>query len=959
MSALTTRTLDAGELLCDIGDPGDTAWVIVKGRIQATTEGPAGHETQLGLHGPGELIGESVLLDHGIRRARLRAARRSMVAVLDRAWLVELMASQPDAAMAVMTALLARNDRVPSQPSQVIAVIPLATTVMGEALAVADATSALGRHLTIDPDRHPSIHRAATNGELDWLDRIERNVADGPIDLEHDGPEPGVILLGKTDRPAWNLAATKVADRVLLIVDSADGPAIGGAERALLDAVPKSANSARLLVIVHPSDAERPQRTHEWLVRRNVDRHLHLRRHAPTDTNRVARHAAGKALTLAIGAGGVRSAGAVGTIQAMSERGLAVDAVAGVSGGAIVAAWLAVLGTVDRLEEKTEWSMRKLLDYTIPVGSIVAGGRAWRRIEEACGDRDVLDTWIPLAVTSTDLTDAVSVNHTSGRLADAIYASISIPGVFPPVDIDGHVHIDGAVFDAIPVDGGRCLVSEGPMVVVDLSPPSGKKTPPLPRVMSGRRLLVHRLLPGMKTQRVPNPLDTIMRSTTVASARRRVDALESVDCHVHLNLSAFTVLDFGKVDQVMSRGKSQSVPVIEQFITGPEAPSIDQALAAIGDVRSHRARRPSNADDQAERPSGAALLAALSLARSDLRLRARRFFVAIAATSVVLALLLLMTGVVNQLQREPEVAVDTFGGSTWIVPAGADGVFTSSATFPESIVDSVGPTPTPLGRVLVARFRLADATAERNIDIVLVGHADLPDGAPLLKTGRPASRDDEIVLSEDAGFAVGDRVRVGPLDATVTGVVAETTVFAGMPFVFVSLETARRLVVDGEPLLSALVTTEVPELPAALQSLPSALIADDALGPIERPIATMRLVQVLLAVVAALIVGAVVFLATLDRTRDIAVLRAMGVGSGPISIGVAAQAITIGLVAALIALVVQLALAPAFPLRVFIGSFDRLLLVAVSMLVAVASSYGAIRRTLRADPAAAFSGPGA
>jgi putative ABC transport system permease protein len=192
-------------------------------------------------------------------------------------------------------------------------------------------------------------------------------------------------------------------------------------------------------------------------------------------------------------------------------------------------------------------------------------------------------------------------------------------------------------------------------------------------------------------------------------------------------------------------------------------------------------------------------------------------------------------------------------------------------------------------------------------------------------------------------------------------VLNDATVFAGMPLVFVPLDVARELIVDGEPLNSAIVidVESAPDLPSWLHALDSAEVAEDALGPIERPITTLRLVQILLAVVATLIIGAVVFLATLDRLRDIAVLRAVGVRSGVISLGVAVQALGVGLVAGLAALVIQALIAPVFPLKVHLDVLDRTMLVIVAMVVAAAASYGAIRRTLRIDPAQAFAGPGA
>ncbi len=954
LSTLALRELDAGELLCEVGDSGDSAWIVVRGRIHASRIDGNGLEQRIGLHGPGELIGEAALLDVGVRRARMRAARRTQLAVLDREWLVSLMADQPDVAMAIMHAVLSRGADEIGGPTEVVAFVPLDSTVMGEARVLAAAAASIGRHIVVDPADHPELEQAAVAGTLGWLDDFEHRDDEATLEAT-----PSVALLGDPTRPLWNRAIAKVADRLVFVLDTADGPDIGQAEQQLLDSVPRAANAVRLLVLVHPTETDRPRRTREWLVRRQIDRHLHLRRRNASDLDRVARHAVGRPLTMAIGAGGVRSAGAVGTIHALADRGIAIDAVAGVSGGSIVAAWLGVLGSPDGLDEKTDRSMRKLLDYTLPVGAVIAGGRAWRRIQEACGDRDITDTWIPLSIATTDLTLGESVNHTTGPMADAIYASISIPGVFPPVDIDGHVHIDGAVFDAIPVVGARALTGEGSMIVVDLAPPHGRKTDPLPRVMSGPRLLARRLLPGMRSDRVPNPLDTLMRSTTVASASRRVEALESVDCHVHLNLSEFSVLEFGKVRQVIALGATQSADPIDAFLAGDQPPVPDPTLTAL--LEAGRSRpAPVAPIPEPDHGRGAALVGSLSLAWSDLRLRARRFVVAVAATSVVLALLLLMTGVVNQLNREPTVAVAAFGGSHWIVPAGADGIFTSSATFADSTLADLGPVEgDTIGQVLIARYRLADAAGANDLDVVLVGHADLPGDAPPLIDGRQADGAAELVVSEDADFAVGDRVRLGPLEATVAGVVAETTVFAGMPLVFVPLDVARELVVEGQPLLSALVVDELPELPPSLQSLDPAVVAEDALGPIERPIATMRLVQVLLAVVASLIIGAVVFLATLDRLRDIAVLRAMGVASRPISIGVAAQALVIGLVASIIALVVQTLLAPVFPLRVYLDLGDRIVLVVVSMLVAAAASYGAIRRTLRTDPAAAFGGPGA
>ena len=72
-STIRTVEVDAGHLLCDVGDIASTAWVVVSGRLRASTVNAKGQESGVAVHGPGHFVGESALLDRGVRRARLRA----------------------------------------------------------------------------------------------------------------------------------------------------------------------------------------------------------------------------------------------------------------------------------------------------------------------------------------------------------------------------------------------------------------------------------------------------------------------------------------------------------------------------------------------------------------------------------------------------------------------------------------------------------------------------------------------------------------------------------------------------------------------------------------------------------------------------------------------------------------------------------------------------------------------
>ncbi len=93
-------------------------------------------------------------------------------------------------------------------------------------------------------------------------------------------------------------------------------------------------------------------------------------------------------------------------------------------------------------------------------------------------------------------------------------------------------------------------------------------------------------------------------------------------------------------------------------------------------------------------------------------------------------------------------------------------------------------------------------------------------------------------------------------------------------------------------------------------------IGDDTLRPLDGAIASIDLVRVLLWIVAAVIIGSVVYLSALERQRDFAVLKAIGTSNRTLLASLALQAVLVALAAVALAAVIQIFLAPAFPLKV-------------------------------------------
>jgi len=164
--------------------------------------------------------------------------------------------------------------------------------------------------------------------------------------------------------------------------------------------------------------------------------------------------------------GGPLGALQVGMLKALYERDIQPDLAVGTSVGALNATWMAFEPTpegVARLEER--WLGMKDSDL-FPGGGrfkaswarmLVRGNRIHenigvrRVIESSLGRPRFEDAQIPLAVTATDLETGAERVFNSGDVVEPLLASTAMPGIFPPVPIDGRTYIDGGVANNVPI----------------------------------------------------------------------------------------------------------------------------------------------------------------------------------------------------------------------------------------------------------------------------------------------------------------------------------------------------------------------------------------------------------------------------------------------------------------------------------------------------------------------------
>ena len=226
----------------------------------------------------------------------------------------------------------------------------------------------------------------------------------------------------------WTWRCITQADELVIIADTAYDCDFGVFQQKV-----SKTNQPWSLVLLHPSDLDRPRNTAQWLEESAADRVFHVRKGRQEDIARLARILGGKANSLVLGGGGARGFAHLGVVKALQELNVPIDMIGGASIGAPIAALVAQGYSPDEVRTLTGKLFNRLIDWTLPLTSMLRGKRIADTIKKHAQDWDIEDFWIPFFCVSTNLTRAHQVVHKRGNSAVACRASVSIPGILPPV----------------------------------------------------------------------------------------------------------------------------------------------------------------------------------------------------------------------------------------------------------------------------------------------------------------------------------------------------------------------------------------------------------------------------------------------------------------------------------------------------------------------------------------------
>ena len=162
-------------------------------------------------------------------------------------------------------------------------------------------------------------------------------------------------------------------------------------------------------------------------------------------------------LGVALSGGGARGLAHIGVLKEIQNAGIKIDYLAGTSMGGVIAACYAAGLAPSKIEEiassiGTISNLAQLIDPTLLKKGIIKGDKVTKLFKRYLGEKSFKDLEIPLTVTAIDLNSNQEIRISDGLLADALRATISIPGIFVPVENRDMRLVDGGLLNNLPVD---------------------------------------------------------------------------------------------------------------------------------------------------------------------------------------------------------------------------------------------------------------------------------------------------------------------------------------------------------------------------------------------------------------------------------------------------------------------------------------------------------------------------
>jgi NTE family protein len=561
--------ISGGGTLMTEGEPGDAMYWTISGRLRAYVRADDGSQHVVREMGRGTSVGEMSLFTGEPRAATVVAIRDSVLVRLRKSDFADGLATSPELAMALTCQVIAhlRRDRshLSVERPVTIGIVPITGGVdqWDFAVRLARHLRPHGRVEIVDSAKATADHVGDGDGAGD--DRRMALLLD-----EIEAANDFVLLVGDREATSWSLRVGRHSDELLLLADALQPPVVHRIEEALLAQRAAHAEAAEILVLLHAADVRLPSGTRQWLDRRPVADHIHVRPALERDMARLARMQSRTGVGLVLAGGGARGLAHLGVYRALAEHGIEVDCVGGTSIGATMAMCVASDQPPDVVTASARRAFRvnPTGDFNLlPLLSLVKGKRL-RRILRAGADEvlganaDIEDLWKNYYCVASNYSQAQQHVFRRGNVVTALLASVAIPGALPPVVHDGDLLCDGGTFNNFPIDIMASRRGIGRVIGVDLDFRRMRRLD-IDDVPGSWTLLRDRLRPRkLRRYHLPSLTSLMLNATILYSKSRQDEARRRTDLYFNPPLERIGLLEWAAFERIVDQGYAHAVEVL-------------------------------------------------------------------------------------------------------------------------------------------------------------------------------------------------------------------------------------------------------------------------------------------------------------------------------------------------------------------------------------------------------------
>jgi NTE family protein len=249
-------------------------------------------------------------------------------------------------------------------------------------------------------------------------------------------------------------------------------------------------------------------------------------------------------VALVLGGGGARGFAHVGVIRELESAGVPIDMIVGVSVGSLIGAMYADVGDSFELEWKAfQIEKKEIFDFKVfnIKDSLVKGEAIKQYIDKNIKTKRIQDMKVPLAIVATDIKTGSPVIFRSGSVKDAVRASSSVPGVFPPVPYGNKLLVDGGVLGNLAPSVAKKMGAEI-IIGVGISKERGK--------FSGE---------------IPNALTVILESIAIMGDEIIRLNRDEMDFLIEPEVGNIGITDFSKKKELIEAGRSATRKQIDKI----------------------------------------------------------------------------------------------------------------------------------------------------------------------------------------------------------------------------------------------------------------------------------------------------------------------------------------------------------------------------------------------------------